>query len=109
MTQPTVTAGDIRQELVAASLPAPSRCVMCESPDVDRVHYPGNALLWFICQKCRHVWCALIPPSGCPPDLPGHEEEVASTAIIVAVILARTRVRVASKTEPSHTVSVRPA
>jgi len=28
---------------------------------------------------------------------------------MVAVILASTRVRVASKTEPSHTVSVRPA
>ena len=35
-------------------------------------------------------------------------EDVAATAIIVVVILASKRVRVASKTEPSHTVSVRP-
>lgn len=35
--------------------------------------------------------------------------DVASTAIIVVVIRASTRVRVASKTDPSHTVSVRPA
>ena len=33
----------------------------------------------------------------------------ASTAIMVAVILTRRRVRLASKTEPSQTVSVRPA
>lgn len=39
---------------------------------------------------------------------PPRYEEVA-TAIIVAVIRASTRVRVASNTEPSHTVSVRPA
>jgi hypothetical protein len=36
-------------------------------------------------------------------------EEVAATDIIVAVIRARTRVRVASNAEPSQTVSVRPA
>jgi len=35
--------------------------------------------------------------------------DVASTAIIVAVILAKSRVRLESNTEPSQTVSVRPA
>lgn len=73
-------------------LPEWRQSIVCVSGSSD----PGN--LSQVARLLRSVRDVIV----------GLHADLTSTDIMVAVILARTRVRVASKTEPSHTVSVRP-
>jgi hypothetical protein len=42
----------------------PPPCPKCASIGVTATRYPTEQVVWFVCQRCKHTWCAIIGPNG---------------------------------------------
>jgi len=37
----------------------PPPCPKCASIAVTATQYPDDHVVWFLCHRCKHTWCAL--------------------------------------------------